>query len=294
VLGGLLGIAVVGGTIFMLVMAPSLGLATNSAAPGGNPPEIHSDSFSLPVADATSADISIGISHWATRIAAQPGEDLFTADVDYTGQMQFETSGGAERSVHLEEDLEGLDFLNLFGNLEGRWDIGLNPDVPIALTVDGATAYVDMDLRDLTLTEFSYDAGPGATTLTLPTSPDRYPVEIDQGPGSMELTIEPGADIELNYEGETGSTSITIGEGAAVTAVLELGAGSTSIDVPDGAAVRVEVDDDGAGSLSVGGGMARVSSDGDTGVWETPNFEDADVQITIRIEDAGPGSISID
>ena len=66
-----------------------------------------------------------------------------------------------------------------------------------------------------------------------------------------------------------------------------------TLDLPGGAEVKVEAWDDGSGPLTVGGGLQRISGSDDTGVWQTPGFDQADRQILITVRRAGSGPITI-
>ena len=118
------------------------------------------------------------------------------------------------------------------------------------------------------------DGGSGSFDILLPISEKAYTVDYKRRFGQPEH--EPA-----------GRTDVTI--------QLDGGSGSLDVALPANAAVHVEIKDNGSGSVSVGGGTARLSgkSNEDTGTWETPGFASAAHKITIVVNDVGSGSVSI-
>jgi DUF4097 and DUF4098 domain-containing protein YvlB len=97
-------------------------------------------------------------------------------------------------------------------------------------------------------------AASGSVDLTLPKSAASYPVRLDAASGSINLNIQEGASFKMK---------------------LDSASGSISIRLPQNAAVRIDVQDNGSGSLSVPSGLNQVSGNDETGVWETPGYASA-------------------
>ena len=98
-----------------------------------------------------------------------------------------------------------------------------------------------------------------------------------------------------DYRGSSGSADITVPANANLTLNLEGSSGSINVDIPGSAAVRVEVKSNGSGSVSVNGGLTRISGGGnnDQGVWESSGYANSDQKILILVNRVSSGSISI-
>ncbi|MAT42138.1 MAG: hypothetical protein CL609_07335 [Anaerolineaceae bacterium] len=252
----------------LLVAAPSLGLHSSANA--------NVETFSAPLAEAEFAEVTLDLSSYATTIkTVQNQNSLFDAEIGYYGEMRFTDSGTTNRRIRLEHYSSPDSWFNInFDQLALRWDIGLNPDVPTDLFVDGGSGSINMDLSKMALTALTYDGGSGSMDMSLPTSADGYTASLDTGSGSVRVRISGSQNLTLELDGGSGSTNITL---------------------PANTAVRIEALDDGSGSLRVPTGLDQIEfgDDRDEGVWQSDGFEAAEYQIIIRIKDAGSGSITI-
>ena len=79
--------------------------------------------------------------------------------------------------------------------------------------------------------------------------------------------------------------------------ILSLLAGNSgsAANLPAGAAARLEIQDDGSGSVSVSSSLVKQpgSDRDDTGIWETAGYAQAKNKINIVFTGVGSGSISI-
>ncbi len=191
----------------------------------------------------------------------------------HVGKIDFQVRGDQEKSIFL--DYRGgvtwgwsLPFENL------KWKIGLTPNIPLSLVVDGGSGSARLDLTSLKLAELKVDRGSGSFTILLPESSTSYEAEIEGGSGHLDLTLP-------------GSTTLTIR--------LSGGSGSQDVRLPSGAAVRLDVRDNGSGDVSLPSSWVQLEDrDGeDQGVWETPGYDQAAYKILIIVEELGSGSIQI-
>jgi hypothetical protein len=101
-----------------------------------------------------------------------------------------------------------------------------------------------------------------------------YNVDINGGVGAFEVVLERGAAINLTIDGDVGEFVI---------------------DVPPDAAVRIDADID-IGNINVPSNFVRLSGDddivGESGIWETPGFNDAKVKIVI-VFNGGVGDLTV-
>ena len=273
-IGTLIGVGGVALIIVLMLIGPSLGWV--SAA------DVKDASYSEPVGEATSAVVNLDLSVASTDVRAiSNSNNLFEADLRYVGDVNFNVSGQAEKTVTLKQPEQSNVSFNFWDwglfnpdqNL--HWNIGLSPNVPIALQVHSGVSSSILDLSDLQLTGLNVSSGVGSLTLTLPAMDTAYDVQINGG---------------------TGSSDIKVGEGAAINFNINGGVGSVTIDVPDGAAVHV-VASTGVGGIDVPSNYKRISGSddnfvGDKGEWESPNYAESDRQINIEFE-GGVGSFSL-
>jgi hypothetical protein len=214
--------------IGLMLLGPSLGWAQGT--------EVKTASYSEPMGDVESAQVHLDLAVADAHVSAMSDADnLFEANVSYTGDMVFDVRGESQKTITLSEENQfnqGVNFWdwNFFDGNDLRWDITLNPDVPLDLDVSSGVGNSDLDLSDLQLTHLNVDSGVGSMNLNLPVMPDMYDVTISAGTGSIDIGIVEGSMLKLDING---------------------GVGSVTIDVPDSAAVRIE------GSTGVG--MNRIS-----------------------------------
>jgi hypothetical protein len=269
----IIGVITVGLFLVLMLLGPSLGLAQQA--------EIKTAAFSESVEGAERADINLDLSLGTTTInTLSDSNNLITADLRYLGDVRFDVEGDAEREVRLAQQgsVSGGDFIGFpFFNFDSedqdlRWDIRLNPDVPMTLNISGGVGRSELDLSALTLTAFDLKAGVGEANISLPDTGSSYTATIDGGVGAVRLTIEEGAAMLLDING---------------------GVGEIAIDVPDGAAVRLEASE-GLGSVNVSGGLENVRESDNRSEWETPGYADAAEDQRIRIlYDGGVGSLNV-
>lgn len=234
-----------------------------------------SERFSEPVGSATSAVIDIDAASQPVRLyALNDSSSLIEAVIEHSGTIDFKVEGQAEKHVSLRQSGSNFQFFFNFADFNKRWEIGLNPGLPLRLTVDGGSGSLDLNLTGLQLSGLKVDGGSGSVNLSLPVSAKAYSVDYDGGSGSLNVNLPADTDLTLNLSG---------------------GSGSLSLRLPPNAAVRFEVRDNGSGSVSVAPALTRQSGGGgsDSGVWETSGFASAAHKITILVNNVGSGSISL-
>lgn len=291
ILGALIGLGVVALVIALLLLAPSLDLYQG--------PELRTQSFSEPISEATSARIDLDLSRYPTAVnALEDSNALFEAELDSVEGVEFRVEGTSQRRINLGPKTgvsNPFDWINEIMS-DARWEIGLNPEVPLDLNVDVGSGSATLDLASLQLEQLDIDGGSGSTRLWLPASEDTYDVGIDGASGSFTIEVGEGAKIDATIRGASGSLNITIEEGANVEAEIRGASGSTTINVPGRTGVRVIVRDSGSGSVHVPGSYTLVSDGGDddrdTGIWESANYSSATTRIEIEFR-GGSGSFSI-
>jgi len=264
----LIGIATVGAAFLMVVYAPALGLFKPSG-------EVRTYAFSEPIGSATSAKVKLDFSGEPAKVRAlADANTLFEADITHNGDMQYSASGsGAEKVISLKSaPVISWGWWD-FSAMTAEWVIGLSPRVPLALEVDVSAGTATLDLTGLQLSSLKVDGGAGQCNLTLPASSKAYAVDYAGSAGSAQINLPAETDLSLSLDGS---------------------AGSINVKLPANAAVRVDVQDEGAGSVGLASSLKKISgTSAKKGVWETEGFASARNKISIVIKDVSAGSIDI-
>ncbi|GAB4529493.1 MAG: hypothetical protein OHK0046_49460 [Anaerolineae bacterium] len=240
-------------------------------------------SFSEPVNAATQGTIDLDFSVGVTTLKALVASDnLIEADVTYVGEIEFATSGAAERRVKMRQkagknvitDSVKRAFGTIANRQDLRWDIRLSPDVPLKLDLDAGVGLVQADFTGLNLSRLEYDGGVGKTEMILPASTDGYQAKIDGGVGEVHITLPAETTATVKIEG---------------------GVGAIKLMLPANAAVRFHVES-GLGSVHMPKHLIQTASKNEiiekSGVWETPGFDQAAHKMTVHYE-GGIGSFHV-
>lgn len=267
---GIVGVVLI---VALVLVGPSLGWASSA--------DVKTASYSEPLGDTTAAQIIISPSVAETVIQPLTASNvLFEANLRYLGEVEYSAEGGSEKVIEIKQPNQPVnvsfwDFGVFHSEQDLRWNIGLNPNVPLALDVNGGVSNARLDLAELDITRLNVNTGVGSIDLSLPATGSLYNVTLNGGTGSINVTVEAGAAVDFDIRG---------------------GVGSVTIDVPDDAAVRVDAST-GVGGIDIPARFERISGDedkfvGDEGMWQTANYENAESRITIHY-DGGVGSFVI-
>lgn len=288
--GALIGLAAVALVIGLMLVGPSLGW--------GEDGEVKTSFYSASIGEATSARVNLNLSSAPTTVSPlSDSPNLIEANLTHRGEIKFDVRGDRDKSIDLSQEGGSSRFWFDWFDEQGddlRWEIGLSPQVPLDVVVDGSSGRLTLDMSGLQLTNFDLDVGSGSVDANLPATDGHYMAKVDGGSGSCRLSIADSADAELEFDVGSGSVSLEIGDDADLDVRAQGGSGHLAIDVPGDAAVRLDVRDSGSGSVQVPSEWERTRrGDDDEGTWETPGFEDAAHRILIVVEDVGSGSIEV-
>jgi hypothetical protein len=182
----LIGVGTIALLLALMVVGPSIGLATNV--------EIKQVQYTEPVDDATLAQMELDLSLGHVVMQAGEPDTLIDADLRYIGDVNFTvTEEGSEKFVVLTSENEGgqwFDFLGLSlrtaeqDENELRWSIGLTPRIPLDLRLNGGVGESQIDLSGIQLSRLDYNGGVGQTTISLPGA-GSYNVDFNGGVGQQ-------------------------------------------------------------------------------------------------------------
>lgn len=269
-IGAAIGVLAIGAVIGFLVFGPALGLTS------ANPSNVQVETFTTPLEKTTSANFVLDLSAEPVDIhALSNSTELINAKIGHTGTMVYTVTGSETKSVQLSQISNPSNWFRFdFSFVNLKWDVGLTPQIPVGLTMDGGSGSVTADLSGLKLSSLQASMGSGSSNFTLPESTQAYQAKINSGSGSVNIHLPAHTNLTLQ---------------------LDSGSGSLNISLPAGAAVRVEVLDSGSGSLNLPSNLqsAGTSAGNGMGEWQTAGYDTAATKLLIKITNRGSGSVNI-
>lgn len=270
--GAVIGLLAIGAVIAFLVFGPALGIAAPSTTQS---PQV--ETFTTPLDSTSSANMVLNLSSESSDIhALNNSSNLFDATIGHWGgTVIYTVTGDQVKSIKLSRVTNPANWFRFdFSFTSLNWDIGVSPDVPVDLTIDGASGSVTADLTGLNLSALQASMASGSSNFTLPQSKNAYVASIESGSGSVHANLPAATTLTLQ---------------------LDSASGSVNISLPSNAAVRIEVTDSGSGSLNLPSNLQSISSTGNgVGTWESSNYSTAANKILIQVMNRGSGSVNID
>jgi hypothetical protein len=272
-IGTLLGIGAIALVVALMLVGPALGWTQGA--------EVQEGRYTAELDDATSASVTLGLAVADTTVKSLGDSNLlFEANVRYFGDIDFSASGTIQKIVTLNNrNASASNFWN-FGWFSGqpdlRWEVGLSQQVPLDLEVNSGVSNATLELSELQLTGLVVNAGVGNMNISLPAGDgEPYTVNLNSG---------------------TGQINVDVASGTAINFVIKGGVGEVKLDLPDEAAAKVDAST-GVGEISLPAWFTKVSGDseqfvGESGVWQTDNFDNADQKITIEFT-GGVGGLTV-
>ncbi len=332
-LGALLGLAVVGGTIGLLLIAPE---RSESLLGIPQPLEPQTSRFSEPLDGAEAAEITLELRPGPTTIRAlDDSAMLFEAEVTHVFPVEYTVSGGRTREIFLgsRPGPQSYNFEPGFLN-DLEWDVAINPDVALDLTVMASVGSTEMDLSQMNLDRLDFTGSVGSTEISLPGT--AFDLDVTTSTGETLIDIADGADVRgevtlsvgrteidtgrstvldvditsstgslvmalgedsestIDLTGSVGENRLTLAEGAALDLEFSGSTGDLIVEAPRGSAIRVIIESDGVGDVQLPPDLIQTAhGDGDKGTWETDGFARADRQIVIRVRSISVGDVIV-
>lgn len=269
ILGAIVALGTIGLIIFLLVAGTGLGFRSN--------PDLITEQFSEELGGADTARIDLNFSVGPALLEAlEDSNDLFQAEITHLGEVTFSSSGTSRKTIAL--DTRELSFnsgwFDLVNERDLRWDVGISPEIPIELHINGGVGEARLDLQALDITDLEIDVGVGKVQIYLPATADSYNANIFGSVGETYIEISDNADLRLDIDG---------------------GVGEVTIKLPADIAVRLDASI-GVGRVVVPSNFRQISggdSDfvGEDGIWETADFDTADRRVIITFNGGVGGLI---
>jgi hypothetical protein len=170
---------------------------------------VETENASIDLQGATTA--SLKISHGAGELKIHSGANAnelahgsFTA-----GLEQKATRNGDRLEVRMSpaNDIANFPFFGTRAQID--WDVALNPEIPIALTLNVGANKSILDLSDMNITDLKLETGASDTRLTLPAR-GRFHADFDLGAASLEVIVPDG--LSARIRASIGAASLNVNE----------------------------------------------------------------------------------
>ncbi len=144
------------------------------------------EKFSVALDGARSAALTIshGMGQIELSSGANPGD--FLTGIAATGMNRSSRLTGDKLEVRIEA---GPSFIPFLGPEGGVWQFRLAPDIPTVLEIQAGASRLDLDLKDLNVTHFSFEGGASSLNIKLPVHPENMLADIEAGAASVNLRV---------------------------------------------------------------------------------------------------------
>jgi hypothetical protein len=178
-------------------------------------------------------DFSVGK---GTFQALPAGGQLFHANVHHVGEMEFLTSGTDTKRITLRQKKPTSiaapirqGFRAIADRNDLRWDVGIAPDVPVALDIEGGVGPITLDMTGLRVRSADVESGVGTMDIILPSQAEPMRLDLDSGVGETNISVPAGVHGEIDIEAGVGQVNITVTPNTALRLKAERGIGSISV-----------------------------------------------------------------
>jgi hypothetical protein len=198
IVGGLIGLAVVGIVLWILIAKPAL--------PGLNfSGNLQTQHIQAPLNNAQTAKVSIEFATGTNDLKALlDSPNLIEGDLSYYGSIDFTPStDGVSASIRLSESGGSFGF-PFMGDSGEQWSISLNTKVAYDLDLNMGVGNSTIDLSKLTLTNGKLNVGVGQVEVRLP-STGKFNFKIDGGVGTLKIRLPSRIGVHIDLDSGLGS-----------------------------------------------------------------------------------------
>jgi hypothetical protein len=170
---------------------------------------IETENASIDLQGASTA--SLKINHGAGELKIHSGANLNElAHGSFSGGLDHKANRNGDRlEVKMRPAKDVMDFPFFGPRTQLDWDVALNPEIPIALTMNLGANKAMLDLRDLKMTDLKLETGASETRVTLP-AVGRYRADFDLGAASLEVIVPDGLSVRIHAS--IGAASLQVNE----------------------------------------------------------------------------------
>jgi hypothetical protein len=218
--------------------------------------------FSAQDVETAVLDIEIG-PPGAEVYALEDSRNLIEGTISYMDEYLFDSHVAHGQATVKLSPYGGEEWVIEPGNwsdsnLMPPWQLGLNPRIPVSLSLVAAAGSSNIDLRQLILQDLS----------------------VNTSAGEVELWL-PGGDYDANFQTNAASTMIVLPSNGRHTIDLQVNAGAVTLDLPAGMEARVTVDK-ALGDLNAQEARLQPVS-GTDNQWQTADYAMANNRVDLDI-----------
>lgn len=158
------------------------------------------DRISVPLTGAASGEVVLKFG--AGRLDVGRGSPGVLVDGTFEGGVLRRDLGPGR--VELEADISQVF---PFGN-QLHWQVGLAPDLPLALRFEGGASKTVLDLAELQVTSLTVKTGASDTRIVLPRDVAACDVRIEAGAAQVAVEIPAGVAARIRSQVGLGTTSV--------------------------------------------------------------------------------------
>jgi hypothetical protein len=196
-IGAILGLALIGGIIALLIAQPNW--------PGFNwgNASLQSRHIEAPLAGIETASIQIDFTSGENRLYVLTDSDkLINGDVSYYGDLTFDVNASNDRA-NVRVDSQWSGFFVGFMTTAEKWDIGLNPKPVYDITLDMGSGGGSLDLSKLNVSGGRLNVGSGGVDVRLPAT-GKFTLNVDGGSGSLNIHVPSTVGLRVEYQPGSG------------------------------------------------------------------------------------------
>ena len=199
-LSAALVLAIFGGAIWLFASRPAGGEAVTT------------EQISQPLGGAARAEVEIGFGVGQLRVSTMTDsknliEGTVALNKSETITRDFQVVGDTARFILHSQGVPVIPFGD-FGNIELGWQLKLNRDVPMAVSISTGVGEAQINLSELHATSVQVSTGVGQTTLTLPRQGE-VTAEVNGGVGQTIIYIPAGMAARIEVRNGLGNVSVS-------------------------------------------------------------------------------------
>jgi hypothetical protein len=158
---------------------------------------VETETASIDLQGANNAYLKI--SHGAGELKVHSGATINEiAHGTFVGGLEHKaTRNGDKLEVRMQPAKDFMDIPFFGPRAQLDWDVALNADIPIALTLSLGANKSILDLREMNITDLKLETGASDTRLTLPAR-GRFRADLDLGAASLEVVIPDGLSARIH------------------------------------------------------------------------------------------------
>ena len=158
-------------------------------------------SYSEPLGDIEHAQIEIDFSAGSiTGGSLPPGSPNFVE-----ADSEIRNSRNTMNVDFHQQDSEGNLYLSttnqqFWGEAGTRWEVRFTRNIPLAINVKSAASSMELDLRELEVTELRLDVDAGNYRVTMPSSAGTSNIEIEVDAANIEVIVPDGVAARIQMD----------------------------------------------------------------------------------------------